>query len=406
MSIFSKPNFEKLKFKNDIKGLVKLLNSKDIDLLKDAIKVLLDLKNDNALFAVINCLFSENKEIRAYAADSLALIQFKPGNTFEEISLLVANKKWDPLYKTATDSLLTSINYTDKFFEENANYKLQANLVFVFEYRLIIYQILYERGASITDYLIENLNYVNDRSYTDSIYILGLIGDSKAIIPLINILKEQKESPLSSVLAISLQFLLLKNGVKELINALKDKNLSDDFILSSFRILANCGKISINGLNELLKNDDRTSIRSLSLVALLSSGDYETIQSLKYFENDTDNEVRDIVLQLITLIENPCLESFVSLLKQGNDTYKIIASIALGNINDNSTIEYLKNIIRSESNEDIVFDATFSLSKMITSNQSVKQLFINELHARNMLAMTFLAGVFLIKNGVNILNEV
>ncbi len=77
MGIFGKPNFDKLKSKRDVKGLIKLLDHKDPWVRETAVKALGDVGYDaKVASALAKMLKDENPGVRWHAPYALAHLMF------------------------------------------------------------------------------------------------------------------------------------------------------------------------------------------------------------------------------------------------------------------------------------------------------------------------------------------
>jgi HEAT repeat protein len=186
--------------------------------------------------------------------------------------------------------------------------------------------------------------------YMDDVISLGLIGDRNAVRPLVNFLKDENKSFYSREYAARALGIIGDNEATiPLIQALGD-------IYKDVRNGAEQALISIADpftVEQLVKalQDENEYIRQSAAEILGVIGDETVIAFLiKALEDDSELVRQNVVGALGEIGSQIPVESLIRvLLLDGNESVRINAAIALGNIRDYRAIEPLNQALRDES---------------------------------------------------------
>lgn len=193
MSLFGPPNVEKLKAKKDISGLIKALNfTKDDNIRQAAAQALGEIGDRRAVEPLITVLNDtdwekrvENLPVRCAAATALGQIG-DPG-AIESLSEALCDSEYE-VRDPAADALIAI----------GGPATVEAVISVLKSHRLVnkdnLIRVLCATGKSSLDSITALLDEGND---TDSrhiaAYVLGEIGDPRAVDPLIKTLKDKTE---------------------------------------------------------------------------------------------------------------------------------------------------------------------------------------------------------------------
>jgi HEAT repeat protein len=200
-----------------------------------------------------------------------------------------------------------------------------------------------------------------------TVVALGEIGDSRAVEPLIEVLKNEdinqneyinyKDINIKENAAVALGKIGDSRAVEPLISALKDEygNVQESIIEALVKI----GEPSIEPLIKALGDED-WDIYKNAAVALVDIGELAVeslIEALKYEDEDTQWEV----VEVIEDIGEPAIEPLIKALKNKDILIRSGAVTALGAIGDNRAVEPLVEVFLKDEDENIRDNAMYIL---------------------------------------------
>ncbi len=273
MTLFGPPDIEKLKAKNNITGLIKALSYKnDTNVHLEAVKALGQIGDAKATETLIAILDHEHESVRIEAVKALG--QIGDAQAVVPLVALLKSKSTTICY-AAVDALATI-------------------------------------GAPAIKPLSSLLNNYYASVRENSILALGKIGDTRAVRPLISVLKSEKRddrmAAIDALERIGWQpdksvsgaiFWICKRewerciemgsvAIKPLINVIKD---SDDMVRNAaVDVLVKIGDPSVEPLIAALKKKDR-NIRKIAAEALGKIGKKSAVDPLIAKLDDKDGEV-------------------------------------------------------------------------------------------------------------------
>lgn len=179
---------------------------------------------------------------------------------------------------------------------------------------------------------------------------LGLLGDEKAVLPLINVLRRfdiYVKGDLDNQVVQAL-FLIGEPSVSPLIDALNDKHI----VLreSAITVLGQMKeKRALDPIIAIMKNDKEASVRHAAVKALEEYEDKAAINAIIDALNDDAPIVKVAVIKIMgrKKIET-AVTPLIQLLDDKNEDVKIAAILALGKIGDKKTIQPLINLLKQK----------------------------------------------------------
>jgi HEAT repeat protein len=391
MGIFGKPNIEKQKEKKNTKGLIRSLKSRDIDIRIQAIKALEEIKDIKAVKALINTLYDENKKVRLRAANALSYLGWESENEEERIVFLMAKKNWDDLIKTPVDYLIKTLIHLKKS---------NVSQDYLMDFLIYLIAIVVKIGKPSVPKLIAYLQDKSSHFHLIASAAIGIIGDIQSVRPLMKIFKDKTlDEPYRRI--IGLAFLLMGEQVIEsLLDVIKDKD-SDNFSqIISAQILGFIGKAAVKDLINGI-SDKRWEVRLSCALALSCIGDKDSIEALQSLKEDLNNDLRQFVNFYLQKIETPSFDSFISLLYEDDPTYRSIAVLLLGNLEDPLSIEPLYHSARFDKNDTVKDLAHLSIGKII-GNPAAKNILIESLSNKE-IEVRLTSAIVLLRAGESIL---
>lgn len=243
--------------------------------------------------------------------------------------------------------------------------------------------------------MIEALDEDDIDLSSDIMHVLGNIGDSRAVVPLIGMLKEDNDAVRKNA-ALALGKIGDKRATQHLINALRDENkgfrrfaakslgdLGDPIAVGPlldvcrkeindkyFRedaadALVNIGTPAIEPLIEALHNDDGI-VRRYAKEALIkigeASGTSELEQWILLLKNN-DKAVRSIAYDVLINFGASSVEPLIKVLNDDEVDIRILVVALLGDIGDSRALEPLIEIL-DENDADLQKAAALALGKI------------------------------------------
>ena len=301
--IIKLPRIEKLKKKNDTKGLVKLLSYNDSSIRKDAATALGEIGNNQAVEPLINALKDREIAVRENAVDALVKIG-KPS-----IKSLVEMLSCDDrdLKKTIAMAL-NRLGWEPKSDEDKIEYFIAVEK----------FGELKNFGTLPIESLIE---LVRETKNPAAIAVLCEFKDLRVVELLIELLEDPHLRPM----AISTLTQLDTMVVQSLAQVLKHSNwaVREAAVKTLGRIKA------IEPLIEAI-GDAHFSVRKIAIEALGKSKDPQAIDPLVEHLGDS---LGDFAVMALAEIGTPSVEPLIKILKVGDQKLKDKAASALEMIN-------------------------------------------------------------------------
>lgn len=187
----------------------------------------------------------------------------------------------------------------------------------------------------------------NEEVRQGAVEVLGQIGDSRAVKPLIAALKDENKDVRTNA-AKALGQIGDVQAVQPLIITLKDAYRSGDAALEA---LVKIGSHAIEPLIAALK-DESTSTRQRAAEALGQIGDARAAVPLIVPLKDDSGYVQNTATKALLKIGSPAaVKSFCVVLKDENEDVRINAAKALGQIGDVRAVEPLVDVLGAEKDQ-------------------------------------------------------
>jgi HEAT repeat protein len=390
MGIFGrKPNIEKMKASRDVKGLIKALKDKNADIRGKATEALSEIGDANAVEPLVASLRDENKNVRWRSAEALHNIGWEPKNEAERIALLIAMRRWDDLVKAQEPSISALIAaFNDPKVLETS-------------YFLYPLAALWEIGEPAVPLLIDALRGGIPPVRVMAGLALGGIGDSRAIEPLVTILRDRNEDEdLRQSMGLALQC-MGEAALEPMLAFLRSRG-EDTTKVSAVINLGSMGEPAIKGLIDALRDDD-VGVRNWAVFGLVSTGHTKAIEAIRSMPEEKDMTTRTDIATLLGFFDPPSLDRLLSMIKNFNDTNRRLAAIALGNTGDCNAVESLAHAARSDLNEGVRTSAIFSLGKLIEC-PGVRDTLLQMLRTDNVMTRMGVAATLKV-SGVPVLSN-
>lgn len=231
---------------------------------------------------------------------------------------------------------------------------------------------LIEIGKPALPYLSPLLNDSDDNIKRNTIRIIGEIGDSSSIKPLIELLGKETDAKVKRSIFYALGNLKAKEAIPFLKDALSDK---DTLVRSDAAY--NLGKIGdatiIDTLGKLLK-DKEDRVRASVVEALNNIGTVKALPYLREMIKDKNEKIR--VKAAYGLGKHGGEEDGKVLIDALNDKsadVRRFAASALGEIKYVDSLPYLKKLLLSDPNDKVRASAAFGLGQ-IGGSDSIRAL--------------------------------
>ncbi|MDM8566754.1 HEAT repeat domain-containing protein [Candidatus Halobeggiatoa sp. HSG11] len=347
---------------------MELLKDHNSTVRKNAIEILSQLVNIEAIKPIIELLRDSNWEVRQTAIEALGRLN----NTKAVIPLLELLQDQD------LDILQSVVEVLGKLGSVKAVkplIKLLKDPEEIYINQTIIVNALGQLGSvEAVKPLLELLKYQDLDIHQDVtealIQILGTVKTVKRLIKLI----KSKDSNIRKGAVIALVELEESGVVELLLDLLEDKDL--EVRLSAIETLGKLGNIeAIEPLLELLKNN-HSKIRQNVAKALGQLGEAKSVKSLVELVKDNDSKVRtsaiialaqldnnDDKLLLIKLLKNNAIEPLIKLLTDRKSEVRSIVAILLGQIGNIKAVKPLISLLK-DSVADVRFSAAIALSHL------------------------------------------
>ncbi|NWG16536.1 MAG: HEAT repeat domain-containing protein [Chloroflexi bacterium] len=207
--------------------------------------------------------------------------------------------------------------------------------------------ILVDMGRSVANALIAELNNPDIEVRRKVIWVLWMIGDRRAVKPLINSLRRDEDIKVRAYSAWALGRLNDSRAIPPLVDALDDP--SPKVRWDAAIALAKFGERAIELLVEALY-DPRPQVRVGAANALGWIMDTRAITALTDALKDRDREVRQrAAFALGWIKDRRAVEPLIETLGDEDDQVRMQAAAALGWIRDKRAIEPLARLIEDES---------------------------------------------------------
>ncbi len=203
MGLFSKPDIAKMKAKNDVKGLIGLLHSRNYEIKHDAIRALEELRDARAVRPLFERIIQNTRSgLSGFAKDAIVRIGqpavgpltdiMKEGNGYFDIINMLARIA-DP---ASVGSLINALNY--EILRENASIALQRigrpavmPLISALKHNRYAADVLRNIGDSgAVEILAAMLSYGTPAECSSAAIFLGQFGDIRALDVLLGLLKD------------------------------------------------------------------------------------------------------------------------------------------------------------------------------------------------------------------------
>ncbi len=393
MPIFGAPNVDKLRAQRNLKGLTKALRNKNADVRGKAAEALGEIADASAVEPLVASLEDENKNVRWKGAEALHNMGWEPKSKAERIPLLIAMRRWDELMRAEEPSIRALIECSVATREYARH-----------GYFLYPLAALWEIGPSAVPPLIDALC---DQASTLAVRVmaglsLGVIGDTRAIEPLVRIFRDRNEDmALRESMGLALQC-MGEAVLQPMIATLTSRDADDVARVSAVANLAAMGEPAIEGLADALR-DERGEVRAFAVFGLAATGHPKAIKAIRSMPEEKDTIIGRDIDKLLDLFDPPSLDQLLSTVAHFDPITRRLAAIALGNIGDCNAVESLTRAFRSDSNDSVQTSASFSLGKLINC-PGVRDTFVQMLGARDE-ATRLQAAVILKLSGVPVLFE-
>ncbi len=294
-------NIEKMEKKKDVKGLIKLLKSKEIMVKRQATKALANIADEKALESLILSLKDKDNEVKQNAA--LALGKIGNRRAGEPLIQALNDKSWYVLEKV--------IEALGNLREEMAVEHLIKALGYA----------LHEFGSD--PYSITRRNAAE---------ALGKIGDVKAVTPLIQALKDdslevRKQAKKALVM-------IGKPAIEPLCLGLKDEvsiiRLAVAEVLDQLEWKPINDTERAHYLIAKKKWDDIIELRERAIEALIQTP-----------LRDEDEEIQQKAVETLIKIGEPVVNPVIQALKEDNWIVRLNAAKVLGRIRDARAVPFL-----------------------------------------------------------------
>jgi HEAT repeat protein len=207
----------------------------------------------------------------------------------------------------------------------------------------------------------------SDKVRTKATWALGVIGDTRAVEPLIEALKNDSDYDVREWVAFALGEIGDPRAIEPLIVALENDSDSE----MRWRAADALGKIgdkcALEPLIKALENDSDYEVRLSAAGALSEIGDYRAVKPLiKALENDSDSTVRWQAAGVLGKIgDTRALEPLIKALEKDSDSgVRGEAAVALGEIGGPRALEPLIKALENDSNSGVRWWAAIALGKI------------------------------------------
>lgn len=429
MGLFS-PNVENLKSKKDVNGLIKALKYNNPSVRKAAAEALGSLGDPRAADPLITALHDPDHDVHSCAQRALGNIKdprviIPLLNELEEFSgiakesLMKVRDVWtvEPFIAAIRDSnyykaefaviLLgrlgdqRAVDPLISLLQENFPNKLKAAVIETLEalhwlprpeannvWFWILsgeWEKVLQGGAESVEPLlafVERQSNVTTEKYHKAVQILGLLGDSRAVEPLIKELRHSNSDGLIQALG--------RLGDARAVEPLlaKQHSYSEENLKTVAQALKDIGSPVVEPLLEMLQHNEDNKARSFAIQMLTEVGDPRAVEHLRILLQDDSQYIQDKAAEsLRKLCGEQTAENYINIEKEkrkqelisrmecDESESSLQAAIELGKMGDGRAFEKLVNALNHE-NHYIARDAAEALGKLgdIRAAKPINQL--------------------------------
>jgi HEAT repeat protein len=320
MPLFGPPDVKKLEAKKNVKGLIKALDyDRDVKVRVAAARALGRSKDPRAVDPLLTALKDLVGEFREAAVQALDTLKWTPDKSEGGIAYWIqkgTNEKSQPIRQSAINALV-------------------------------------QIGEPAVGPLIAELKSDNWASSSNAATALGLIGDHRAVEPLIGAiaLHSKTKSVVHGAIVKALGQIGDQRAVEPLISVLRDeanKAVHEEAI----KALSKIGSQALEPLIALLK-DGNATVRAHAVKALGQTGDPRILEPLIAATKDSDWFPRGRAIEALgMLFDSRAVEPIITALKDEHMSIRMNAAQVLGRIGDSRAVEPL--ITALEDTEQIV----------------------------------------------------
>lgn len=330
MQLFGPPNVDKLKAKDDVKGLIKALGyKKDKSVREGAAKALGEIGDTQAVEPLITVIRDKNEGVRQAAVEALDKLGWQPDRSETGALYWVEKRRWDKCIEIGEPAVKPLIAVL-KDEESNENVR---------------------QGA---------------------VEALGQIGDSRAVELLIAVL-EDKSVSVRIEAAKALGHIGDVRAVDSLIIPLKDE-YSSYMPNAALEALVKIGVPAIEPLIVAL-DDKSASARKRAAEALGQIGDSRAVEPLIVPLRDKSSYVHHAAIEALVKIGAPAIEPLSVVLKDEDASVRKRVAETMGQIGDDRAVESLIAVLKTDK-VSWVCDAVAEALIQIGDRRAVKPLIV------------------------------